>query len=156
VLNHNQNLLGKCFLAMRRHVEELHNITEDEWLELRWKITAATNALALAFAPDHFNYAFLQNQDRHVHLHVIPRYASARTFAGRQFEAPDYPDHYAVPTPTIICHPSRLRRWPTNSAGGWRMQDRPNRLRPDSQYPARRQCRRAASEVGHGAAGSVE
>lgn len=118
VLNHNQNLLGKCFLAMRRHVEEIHNIAEDEWLELHREITAATNALALAFDPDHFNYAFLQNQDRHVHLHVIPRYASARMFAGRQFEDPDYPDHYAVPAPTIIL-PSEptvaladeLRRW---------------------------------------------
>lgn len=26
-------------------------------------------------------YAFLQIQDHHVHLHVIPRYASARMFA---------------------------------------------------------------------------
>jgi diadenosine tetraphosphate (Ap4A) HIT family hydrolase len=99
-------------------LEDIRNITEDEWLELHWEITAATNALALAFDPDHFNYAFLQNQDRHVHLHVIPRYASARTFAGRQFGDPDYPDHYAVPALTIILASEQtaalaneLRRW---------------------------------------------
>jgi diadenosine tetraphosphate (Ap4A) HIT family hydrolase len=53
--------------------------------------------LRSAFAPDHFNYAFLQNQDRHVHLHVIPRYAAPREVSGVVFDDPDYPDHYAVP-----------------------------------------------------------
>lgn len=55
----------------------------------------ATERLTDAFSPDHFNYAFLQNQDRHVHLHVIPRYASDRRFAGMDFVDPDYPGHYA-------------------------------------------------------------
>lgn len=59
----------------------------------------ATAALRSLFAPDHFNYAFLQNQDRHVHLHVIPRYAAERSFAGEVFTDPDYPAHYAVPSP---------------------------------------------------------
>jgi hypothetical protein len=63
-------------------------------------------------------YAFLQNQDRPVHLHVIPRYASARMFARRQFEDPDYPDHYIR---------ADCGRWPTSSAGRWRMQDQPRR-----------------------------
>lgn len=58
--------------------------------ELRW----AVKRLQEAFHPDHFNCAFLQNQDRHVHLHVIPRYASARRFAGREFADPEWPDHY--------------------------------------------------------------
>lgn len=59
----------------------------------------ATEVLVAAFQPDHFNYAFLQNQDHHVHLHVIPRYATSRTFAGLVFTDPDYPDHYVVPAP---------------------------------------------------------
>jgi diadenosine tetraphosphate (Ap4A) HIT family hydrolase len=53
--------------------------------------------LTAALQPDHFNYAFLQNQDRQVHLHVIPRYATSRSCAGETFEDPDYPDHYRVP-----------------------------------------------------------
>ncbi len=96
VLNHNQNLLGKCFLATRRHVQEVSRLTEDEWRELHQQLAAATGALALAFAPDHFNYVFLQNQDRHVHMHVIPRYAGARTFAGSAFDDPGYPGHYRI------------------------------------------------------------
>ncbi len=45
------------------------------------------------------NYAFLQNQDRHVHPHVIPRYAADRELRGLTFTDPDCPDHYAVPGP---------------------------------------------------------
>jgi diadenosine tetraphosphate (Ap4A) HIT family hydrolase len=56
-----------------------------------------TLALTAAFQPNHFNYAFLQNQDQQVHLHIIPRYAASRTFAGETFEDSDYPDHYRVP-----------------------------------------------------------
>ena len=42
VLNHNQNLLGKCFLATRRHFEEVSSLTEDEWLELHQQLAAAS------------------------------------------------------------------------------------------------------------------
>ena len=44
-----------------------------------------TERLRRAFAPDHFNYAFLQNQNRHVHLHVIPRYATDLRCTGPAF-----------------------------------------------------------------------
>lgn len=96
VLNHNQNLLGKCFLATRRHVESVPELTIGEWQELHRQLAGATEALVTAFAPDHFNYAFLQNQDRHVHLHVIPRYAGVRVFDGLEFVDPGYPGHYGV------------------------------------------------------------
>lgn len=76
VLNHNQNLPGKCFLVVRRHVESVPELTTGEWQQLHRQMAGATTALA--FAPDHFNDAFLQNQDRHMHLHIIPRYACVR------------------------------------------------------------------------------
>ncbi len=99
VLNHNQNLLGKCFLALARHEERVPRLTAPEWADLHQLLIVATEALQNAFRPDHFNYAFLQNQDRHIHMHIIPRYAQPRTFAGLVFDDPDYPNHYAVPAP---------------------------------------------------------
>ena len=102
VLNRNQNLLGKCFLAARRHLEAVPELSSEEWLDLRRQLGLATRMLDLAFRPDHFNYAFLQNQDRHVHLHVVPRYADRRTFAGAVFADPNYPEHYAVPAPARL------------------------------------------------------
>lgn len=108
VVNRNQNLLGKCFLAARCHTEAVSALTADEWRDLRRELTRTTRALVLAFAPDHFNYVFLQNQDRHVHLHVIPRYAGTREFAGGAFADPDYPDHYAVPAPVRALSPEQM------------------------------------------------
>lgn len=99
ILNHNQNLLGKCFLALNRHLEAVTALTTEEWLDLQVQLRRATAMLISAFQPDHFNYAFLQNQDRHVHLHIMPRYAAPRTFGGSTFIDPDYPSHYAVPAP---------------------------------------------------------
>ena len=96
-INRNQNLLGKLIIVLTRHEEAVASLSVEEWGELRTEIHWATGRLRAAFAPDHFNYAFLQNQDRHVHLHVIPRYASARRVAGVDLDDPDYPGHYGVP-----------------------------------------------------------
>jgi diadenosine tetraphosphate (Ap4A) HIT family hydrolase len=99
VLNRNQNLAGKCTLVVRRHVEAVDQLTAAEWGDLRHELGWATAALRQATQPDHFNYAFLQNKDRHVHLHIIPRYATQREIAGLCIDDPDYPGHYAVPAP---------------------------------------------------------
>lgn len=97
VLNRNQNLLGKCFWVLRRHLESVSGLTAAEWADLHPQLTRTTRALTSAFRPDHFNYSFLQNKDRHVHLHIIPRYRRPRVFMDLTFEDPDYPAHYAVP-----------------------------------------------------------
>lgn len=103
VLNRNQNLLGKSFLALRRHCESVAELTDEEWSSLRGELAAAADLLSRGLAPDHFNYAFLQNIDRHVHLHVIPRYASSREFGGRVFVDEDFPS------------PQPMRTWATTS-----------------------------------------
>ena len=125
VLNRNQNLLGKCFLALRRHLEVVPQLSPAEWTDLHVQLVQATKVLTLAFRPDHFNYAFLQNQDRHIHLHIIPRYGELRVFASVTFDDPDYPSHYAVPTPSRYLtqdqHTAlaeRLRQLFAETAGG--------------------------------------
>jgi diadenosine tetraphosphate (Ap4A) HIT family hydrolase len=98
VVNRNQNLLGKTFIALRSHEEDVVALTPREWAALHEEVRWVTERVAQAFAPDHFNYSFLMNLDRHVHLHVIPRYLGARELAGVTFEDADYPDAYS-PTP---------------------------------------------------------
>jgi diadenosine tetraphosphate (Ap4A) HIT family hydrolase len=93
-LNRNQNLLGKTIVVLRRHGEAVTELSADEWSELHGELAWVTGRLGRAFAPDHFNYAFLQNEDRHVHLHVIPRYAGTRELGVVVFDDPAYPDHY--------------------------------------------------------------
>jgi diadenosine tetraphosphate (Ap4A) HIT family hydrolase len=94
VINRNQNLLGKTMIVLVRHEEPVTALSPEEWSELQTELRWLTGQLRHAFSPDHFNYAFLQNSDRHIHLHVIPRYARPRSFAGCEFSDPDYPGHY--------------------------------------------------------------
>lgn len=96
-LNRNQNLLGKTMLVAARPVARVSALAPQEWADLHVQLRRLTAALERVFQPDHFNYAFLQNADRQVHLHVIPRYAAPRAFEGLTFSDPDYPNHYAVP-----------------------------------------------------------
>jgi diadenosine tetraphosphate (Ap4A) HIT family hydrolase len=100
VLNHNQRFLGACFWALRHHEESITALPPQEWSDLHGQLIRVTDALKHHFQPDHFNYVFLQNQDRHVHMHIYPRYAAPRTFAGVIFDDPDYPSHYTVPGPS--------------------------------------------------------
>ena len=72
-------------------------MTLKEWAELHDDVRWVTKRVQQAFAPDHFNYAFLMNLDPHVHLHVIPRYVGTRKLAGVEFTDPDYPDSYGAP-----------------------------------------------------------
>lgn len=97
IVNRNQNLLGKTFIVLRRHEEEVAAVTSDEWRELQGELRWVTDRVRHAFAPDHFNYSFLMNLDRHVHLHVIPRYVGTRELAGVEFTDADYPDSYRAP-----------------------------------------------------------
>jgi diadenosine tetraphosphate (Ap4A) HIT family hydrolase len=96
-LNRNQSQLGKSIIVLRRHAEDVVLLSPEEWSELQAEIEWVTERLRDAFSPDHFNYSFLQNQDRHVHLHVIPRYLGTRQVAGAEFSDPDYPDRYLEP-----------------------------------------------------------
>lgn len=89
VVNRNQNQLGKVFLVLKRHETDVANLSDDEVLALWTAIRSVKDVLVSQFQPDHFNYAFLMNQDPHVHLHVIPRYKTPRDFAGQTFEDSD-------------------------------------------------------------------
>ena len=42
------------------------------------------------FAPDLYNLAFLMNMDKHVHLHVVPRYRGAREWHGESCTDPHF------------------------------------------------------------------
>jgi diadenosine tetraphosphate (Ap4A) HIT family hydrolase len=110
VLNRNQNLVGKSMLVVRRHVEAVDQLTAAEWDDLRIQLQRIIAALRQIAKPDHFNNVFLQNQDRHVHLHVIPRYAEPRLVMGLLADDPDYPDHYAVPVPNRPLRPGQTEQ----------------------------------------------
>lgn len=90
VLNRNQNLLGKCMVVLNREETDVTRLTEAEWSDLRRYLRRVTAALDSLFQPDIYNFAFLMNEDRWVHLHVVPRYKCPREWAGERFEDPHF------------------------------------------------------------------
>lgn len=94
VVNDNGATLGRVFLALRRHETDLTALTPDEAIAL-WALLAETKAaLSALFAPDHFNYMALMNLTAHVHVHLFPRYAQPREFAGQTWADSNFGGHY--------------------------------------------------------------
>jgi diadenosine tetraphosphate (Ap4A) HIT family hydrolase len=85
-IHENQGYLGRCVVACKREdALDLADATPAEREELFMLLFEIRKAAKDVFQPDWFNYAFLGNEWRHLHGHVIPRYASSREFAGTRF-----------------------------------------------------------------------
>lgn len=110
VVNFKQELLGDCFWVLRRHVEDLSELTTAEWLDLQQQLSYTAEALKLAFSPDRIDYAYLQSQDFYVHCHVLPRYAQSRTFAGVVLKDPQYPKQHSIASTARRLRPSALAK----------------------------------------------
>src|SRR5262245_45311827 len=77
-------------VVLNREETDVTRLTEAEWSDLRRYLRRVTAALDSLFQPDTYNFAFLMNEDRWVHLHVVPRYESPREWAGERFEDPHF------------------------------------------------------------------
>ncbi len=95
-LNRNQDLLGRCYLLLRRPCTDPMALTPAEQAALWTCASKAKAAIARTFAPDHWNYAFLMNVDPQVHFHLIPRYKTPRSFRGAEFTDPQFGKHYPL------------------------------------------------------------
>ncbi len=89
-VNRNQNLLGKTMLVLERPCTAVVDLLPAEWAELHTELRVLVRALERLFSPDQMNFAFLMNQGPQVHLHVIPRYQSERTWNGEIFKDPHW------------------------------------------------------------------
>ncbi len=96
VLNRNQDLLGKSMLVSRRHVDRVDDVDANTWEELHRFLRRVARRTREVLRPARLNLAFLGNEDRHVHLHLIPRYAEPVALAGTAFDDPGFPGHYVV------------------------------------------------------------
>jgi diadenosine tetraphosphate (Ap4A) HIT family hydrolase len=72
-LNPDQYFPGWVFVVLRRHAEELYELTRDERASLIEDVTETARALAAVYRPVKLNYELLGNQVRHIHWHVVPR-----------------------------------------------------------------------------------
>ena len=86
-LHPNQGYLGRSIVWCNRADSlDFADATKAEQEELFIVLRDLKRALTELFKPDVFNYAFLGNEIRHLHGHVVPRYKEPRVLLGQVFE----------------------------------------------------------------------
>lgn len=91
----NQGYLGRCIVWCKRaDASDLTDATSAEQAELFSILEDLRQAMKKCFNPNWLNYAFLGNETRHLHGHVIPRYATPQVFEGIKFEDTLYGSNY--------------------------------------------------------------
>ena len=90
---------GHLLVAPIRHVGELHELTNDEVLELHVLAVAGVEALGLTYGPAGFNLGWNLGQAAgagiadHVHLHVVPRWFGDTNFMPVLADVKVLPEH---------------------------------------------------------------
>jgi len=85
-ISNDQVFLGRSLIIHNGHIEDPMDTSEDERKELWEAMDKLHDALGDMFEPDMINWTILGNVIRHVHMHVIPRYATPRKWAGLTFD----------------------------------------------------------------------
>ena len=91
MLNEDQRYLGRtcAWLVREGGMQRFSEITDEEMSELRILMREYESAVVKLWQLDFMNYAWLANliseHGGHGHMHLVPRYKEARTFAGVQF-----------------------------------------------------------------------
>ena len=74
VVGDHQLYKGYSLLLLKKHVREIHELTENEFLETQQELYQAGKAIFKMFSPWKMNYQCLGNKDQHIHWHILPRY----------------------------------------------------------------------------------
>jgi len=77
--------LGTSMLRLKRDVNDLEFVTDDEWLDLLKIRKIAEKTLKQTFGCEVVNYLSLRNQYRIIHEHIVPRYFKNIEFNGETF-----------------------------------------------------------------------
>lgn len=87
----NQGYLGRSVVwCKRKDALDLMDATPEERAELFVILLEIKSAIEISFSSDWMNYAFLGNETRHLHGHIVPRYESTREFVGQGFIDKEY------------------------------------------------------------------
>ena len=102
-IHHNQGYLGRCIIWCNRDSAlDLADATAEEQQELFVIINDLGNAIKKCFGPHWLNYAFLGNETRHLHGHLIPRYAAPKEFEGITFKDERWGHNYKTDHSFVI------------------------------------------------------
>ncbi len=91
LLRPQQVTVGSLVLVCRAEVTSMAGVSAEAFAELQTVTTALEEALKRVFAFDKINYLLLMMVDKHVHFHVIPRYATPRPVGDVEFSDRAWP-----------------------------------------------------------------
>lgn len=97
-----QATLGALVLVCTDAAKAFSQISVRAFEELAQVTVDLDAALTKVFAPDKLNYLMLMMVDPDVHFHVLPRYAAARAFAGRDMEDRFWPKPVDLTQPVEV------------------------------------------------------
>lgn len=105
-LHMHQQYLGRVYAAAKRDnasgfadthwrhdFRAMHSFEREELFEI--VMPKVQYALGELWRPDRFNYAELENEWEHLHIHIIPRYKKPRMFDGITFTDARWGKNYA-------------------------------------------------------------
>ena len=117
-----QNTAGCLVLACNEEAETLPAVSAAAFAELPTVTRDLEGVLRAAFSFDKINYLLLMMVDKHVHFHVLPRYATSRSFEGVEFRdagwprAPALGESAQVPEDVFRkLHAHLKERWPATT-----------------------------------------
>ncbi len=82
----NQYYIGRCSIALKRHIEDITETNREERKELFELLAKLRESVKNAFDVNLINYYSAGNITRHLHVHFIPRYNHEVEFQGKMFK----------------------------------------------------------------------
>ncbi|MBE5761382.1 MAG: HIT family protein [Clostridiales bacterium] len=79
-LFNNQACKGRCIVAFKDHVNELHDLTEEQTAAFARDMRKVGLAISKAFAPKKINYGMYNDNGTHLHCHIVPKYVGGVDF----------------------------------------------------------------------------
>lgn len=86
-----QVTIGSLILCCKEEVYGLEQVSKEAYLEFKQITHEINEALHITFSNDKINYMALMMVDKHVHFHVLPRYAKPVLFNKQQYVDKEWP-----------------------------------------------------------------
>lgn len=76
----NQATKGRVIAAYNDHINEFHDLSEEQAAAYAKDIRAAALAVSKAFSPDKINLGMYNDNGTHLHCHIVPKYKGGVDF----------------------------------------------------------------------------
>lgn len=86
-----QSFPGRCLLAYANHVNELHDLSEEEIAQYAVDIRRTGNVIRELYHPDKINYGMYNDTGSHLHCHIVPKYRGSFMFGDLICMIPEHP-----------------------------------------------------------------